>query len=340
MTDTKWKDILLKSSLPFEHVVASQLADADWIVWGQYTYPRTNESGQTVDFSADLRATKEYSSRTHWLATLDILVECKYASPGVRWVFLPYPTTSTLFSGLVNVFEQVANKRVASRIALEDFERTLDYCIRGIALHDSGCDEAAINRGASQLRYAMPRLAESTFATHATDWHDEDIAITFACAILVTTAPLYCLKPGLSLDDVRAATSLDDILEPRDALVLWDSESPDRARYARGVYEQVPAEVAEKRIQEYAAVFKATSKIKYPPDAASAKRSLAQAGDHVLVVNAAHFRSVTNALDKSVRKTVKQIRPIASVRLDREDGCAKIGPLETATTPKRRRNGA
>lgn len=337
MSDGKWKDLLLKSSLPLEHVVASELAELDWTVWGQYPYTRNNESGHSIDFSADLRATKEYSSKTHWIATLDVLLECKYASPGVKWIFLPYPKTAELFAGVVKVFDAVSNKRITSHKHLEKFESTVDYCVRGVALHENGCDENAITRGSSQLRYAMPRLAESAFASHATDWHDEDIAVTFACAVLVTTAPLYCLKQGLSLDDVYAAKSLEDLLDLKETVVLWNPDSPDRSSYCRDIYRQIPSEDVEKRILQYASVFSPTATVKYPPCEFDAKRAIKGAGDHVLVTTLQNLKAVLKSLDASVAATTKHLQKIAEVSFDREGHKARITALKPIPCRKRTR---
>lgn len=327
MSEGKWKDLLLKSSLPLEHVVASKLAELDWLVRGQYSYERKNESGLSVDFSADLQAIKEYTTGSHWIASLDVLIECKYASPGIRWIFLPYAETAELFSGVVKVFDAAANKRLINHKFLDDFEFNKEYCIRGVALNDNGCDENSISRGAAQLRYAMPRIAESTFASHSTDLHDEDIDVMFSCALLVTTAPLYCLRQNLSLETVYEAKSLDELIEKRDLLVLWDTDSPDRTKYARDIYKQIPSDSLEQRIQDYISVFKPTKAIPYPPSSGDAQRSINEAGDHVLVVNVNHLPVVLKTLDAAVRKSIRHIRKIAEVRFDAKKQKVEISPL-------------
>lgn len=326
MSDTKWKEWLLKSSLPLEHLVAEKLAKLGWNVWGQYSYSRLNESGVSTDFSADLHANKDYSSSTHWIANLRVLIECKYASPGVKWVFLPYPETAQLFSGMVKVFDQAANKRVTNRKPLEDIEEGLDYCIRGISLYDSGFDENAIHRGASQLRYAMPRLAEEEFFSHANDRHDEDIAIPFVCAILVTTAPIYRLKKGLAFEQIYAAKSLEEITEQCEALILWESESPDRIKYSHGIYQQFLAEAVQARLSSYASVFKPTKRCPYPPREDNVERVLAGSGDHVLVTTYEHLPKLLHGLDKAVRQSIKSVAKIANVQFDKKSRQAIISP--------------
>ncbi|HZW26798.1 MAG TPA: hypothetical protein VFF26_15070 [Gallionella sp.] len=328
MSNTKWKDSLLKSSLPLEHLVAASLAKLDWDVWGQFTYSRKNESGIATDFSADLHAFKEYSTQTHWLGTLQVLIECKYASPGVRWVFLPYPETAQLFSGVLKVFDQVANKRVTTHRFLSEIENDLEYCIRGISIYDSGFDENAIQKGASQLRYAMPRIAERFISGHAHDWHDEDIVLPFACAILVTTAPIYCLKQGLTLENIYEAGSLDEVVVERDAVVLWEESSPDRERYVRDILNDIPFSDVCQRIATYEEVFVPTKKVRYPPSDWEAKRAVSDSGNHVLVINVDRLDAVLKALDKAVKRTLKRVEKIAEVRFDKDNRQAVISALE------------
>lgn len=331
MSDSKWKEYLLKSSLPLEHAVAELLAAYDWNVWGQYSYARKNENGLRTDFSADIHASKEYSSDTHWLATLDVLVECKYSSPGVKWIFLPYPETAQLFSGVVKVFDEGANKRVTNRKPVEAIEDGIDYCIRGIALHDSGFDENVIHRGTFQLRYAMPRIAERTYSAHAQDLHDEDIAVTFACAILVTTAPILCLKPGITLDEVFAAKSLEEVAEPRDQVILWEEPSPDYLEYARTIYSEVLDEGLAERLSQYREVFKASEQVKYPPGQDGGWWDIRNGGSHVLVTTLDGLGAMLEELDAAVAGCIPGVQKIAEVRFDAEKREAVISPLETGT---------
>lgn len=334
MSDKKWKELLLKSSLPLEHVIATKLSDLNWTVWGQYPYTRSNESGRDTEFSADLHAFKEYSTETHWIATLDVLIECKYASPGVKWIFLPYPGSAELFSGVIKTFQAVSNKQVTNTSRLEKFESNFEYCIRGIALHDNNCDESAITHGTAQLQYAMPRLAERTFSNHIQDrLLDEEITIDFACAILVTTAPLYCLKPNISLDDVLTADSLESIIEPRDTLVLWNSESPDRLNYCEGIYKQIPADSIEERIRQYASVFKPSTGVKYPPREWRARSELLTAGDHVIVTNLKNIERLLKSLNSSVSFTIKNIQKIANVDYDHKNRKTLITGVTSKSSP-------
>lgn len=47
----KWKDALLRSSLPLEHIIAQKLSKIGIYVSGEYTYLRPNEDGINTEFS-------------------------------------------------------------------------------------------------------------------------------------------------------------------------------------------------------------------------------------------------------------------------------------------------
>jgi hypothetical protein len=328
MGDTnRWKDSLLKSSLPLEHVVSEQLESDGWEVWGQYSYSRRNESGIDTEFSVDLHAGIEFSTKSHWLSGLDLLIECKYSSPGVNWIFLPYPISTTLLSGVVKIFDQCANKRVTRRAAFEHFEEDIPYCVRGISLFDSGFDENSIQRGAAQLRFAMPRVAEDTFSSHITDAHDEDIAVRFACAILVTTAPLFCLKRGLRLDDLFAAKELSSVVEPVEELIMWEWGAPDRNKYSRGLFAALDSEALNERLNQYRSVFVPTKQVKYPPDESSVRSGVLGAGDHVLVTTLARLPTVLRALKRGAKESAGSLHRIAQVARDPQSGEALISAV-------------
>jgi hypothetical protein len=328
----QWKDHLLKSSLPFEHLVAEVLEKNKWYVNGQYTYSRLNETGKHTDFSVDLHAFSEFTSKTHWLANIDLLIECKYASPGVRWIFLPYPTTSDVYTSCIKAFDQLANKRLSKHTNIEELDLDTRYCIRGISLFDNGVDENSITRGVSQLRYAMPRLATHLFGSVATDSHDEDIPIWFACPMMVTSAPIYILRDGLTLEDIYNADSLDAVVSEQNAVILWDRDSPDRENYSEGIYRELLRENSdvEKRISEYSEVYNPRLFTSYcvPPSLQSLKYAVRSAGDHVLVLNYNSLGSYLEKIRASVKKSLPKIKKFAELTYDQSSGLTLIKPAE------------
>jgi hypothetical protein len=44
-SNSKWKDALLKTSLPLEHLVAEKLGKQKFDIWGEFSFVRENEHG-------------------------------------------------------------------------------------------------------------------------------------------------------------------------------------------------------------------------------------------------------------------------------------------------------
>lgn len=338
MSDAKWKDFLLKSGLPFEHLVAEILARRKWYVDGQYSYSRRNETGIHTEFSVDLHGYSEFSSKTHWIATLNLLIECKYSSPGVKWVFSPYPASTTVFSGWLKVFDQMANKRLASYRHLAKIEAEVPYCIRGVSLSGNGCDESIITRGLSQLSYAMPRLAERTFSFNADDRCDEDIAISYAGAILVTSAPIYVLKDRLTLDDVSKAHAIEDISLLCDAVIAWNQDAPDRQQYSDEVFRELTQgnSAITNRLAEYGSVFPKNRSKPYleVPSLFNLQRAIRGAGDHILVINIDSLESYLKRVRDQVRSSLRSVRTFANVTFDLTSGKTLISRVNGSSGRK------
>lgn len=174
--DSKWKDSLLKSSLPLELLVAEKIARTGFDVNSEYSYIRTNEQGIETEFSVDLHASKSFDMpypeelATHVdllipgllpdIAEFDMLIECKYNYPGVKWVFSPHPDSFLSLNSQKCIYD-LDFSRTGYNSVLGDL--TLDgvvfnACNRGIELNTNGFDPNSISRGLSQLRYALPNL--------------------------------------------------------------------------------------------------------------------------------------------------------------------------------------
>lgn len=223
---------------------------------------------------------------------------------------------------------------MTNRQLLDSIENDMPYCIRGISLFDSGFDETAIHRGATQLRYAMPRLATQALSSQITDIHDEDINVTIACAILVTPAPIFTLKEGLSLDDVYQAKSLDSLVTEHESVILWDSNAPDRANYSMRLFGELDAEALRSRIEKYRAVFEPTKRLKYPPTTYEVPRAISEAGDHVIVVTLKGLKSLLVRLNRAGTSAAKSIERIASLDFDRTIGEVNISNVSSVSPLK------
>jgi len=230
----KWKDALLKTSLPLEHIVAERLGKKGFDIWGEFSFIRENEQGVETEFSVDLRAVDFIrKGKIHW-AGLNLLIECKYNYPGVRWVFAPHPESATVITGVISKFQDLCIRRVADTSALYKLDNDLDFCVKGIELHESDANTQSVSRGLHQLRWALPQLAAEIIRDQATTLHDEDSYIGYICPILVTTAPLYVLRTGLNINKFQKASDLKDIAENVDALIVYKERGPQLNAYLMG----------------------------------------------------------------------------------------------------------
>ncbi|MFC4312993.1 hypothetical protein ACFPN2_28175 [Steroidobacter flavus] len=94
--------------------------------------------------------------------------------------------------------------------------------------------------------------------------------MTFTCAVLVTTAPLYRLKQGLTPEQVHAASDLEDVAVACDAVILWEPSTPELIEHATAIYHRLPAQALASRIERYSAVFEPPTWYRYrlfPSDA-------------------------------------------------------------------------
>lgn len=210
MGQNQWKDFLLKSSLPLEHAVASMFSKFNFYSWGEYAYERKDESGARKEFTVDLHCFKEYSGDHEWLATLDVLIECKYSSPGIQWVFAPHPEKSQVFSRALGYHDGLTGKKVDID-HLNEFERSFCECIRGIALQNNSFDPSVVSTAANQVRYALPHIVTHGVSSLLHNRHSDDLNIRFFAGIVVTNAPLYVMKDFSCLSNVECSEQIDDI---------------------------------------------------------------------------------------------------------------------------------
>lgn len=111
--DNRWKENLLKSSLPLEQLVSEKLENKNLYISGEYPYIKPNEQDINTEFSIDLHAYE--TIRNAYTMRLHLLIECKYNYPGVKWVFSPHIQTSAELHYLVNEREAKARFEIKTR---------------------------------------------------------------------------------------------------------------------------------------------------------------------------------------------------------------------------------
>lgn len=314
----KWKDALLKSSLPLEHLAAEVLDRNDVYVSGEYTYSRFNEIGEETTFSVDLSAFKLFDgedSKPAW-GCLDLLIECKYSHPQVMWVFAPH--TSDVVVSCISVYEDLCTQRIESKELIYQFDENTPYCYRGVQIHPDGSDLENIPRGLNQLRFASTHYVQRLLRNQLTEFNDEDLLIHFYCPILLTTAHLYVLKEGLSIRDFQHADKIDQVATSVESLVSFEDTRQDLTSYNAMLFDQFENAnpTLKSRLEDLLDITKPDRDRNIFPPTWNLRHSFLGLNHHVLVVKFTSLENLLSDITDRIRKIGKKRRRIAHLRKD------------------------
>ena len=225
MSKKTWKDHLLSSGVPLEYSVIRIFEELGISDPGEFSYERKTPDGLSQVFSVDVHARKHDVRRKLYI---ECLVECKYRHDGTNWVFVPRDYAEIFgrgpgFADLFVTLDQCCVDRKLDRSVLEKFEQTYPLCARGIELLPDDANPKTIEQAVQQLRYAVVAKV-----IDAIEWQifmsDPDISdvtpMYVIVPIIVTTAQLWRLKVGASVEDIRSAEDIKDVADPHDVLVL------------------------------------------------------------------------------------------------------------------------
>lgn len=217
----KWKDALLRTSVPLEYLVARHAHEHGFAVFGEYAYLRQSDEGTELEFSVDLWAMKslKISEEDYW-GKLHLLIECKYCYPGLNWVFARHVETSALYVDPISVFDHLCTRQIGDRGPAELLYGHLPLVFKGVELHSDNATTQSIDRGIHQLRYALPEFNQRVLTGQANEIHDSDLSVELVLPCLVTTASLRVIKPGIDLEQFQQAKALEDFTDPAEAVQL------------------------------------------------------------------------------------------------------------------------
>lgn len=231
--EDKWKEFLLKSSVPLEQLVSEKLSNRGFHIKGEYPYLRPNEQEIKTEFSIDIHASDKPEKETSDIGgVLHLLIECKYNHPGVRWIFSPSlrEYKGPVSKNVLKCLDQLTSEFLENKREHLTIDPNLPFCTRGIELNTSGFDPNTIARGQNQLNYCLPNLVCEEIRSQI-DQDFEDTTMSLICQILVTTANLYTLKTNLDLETYQSAKALEDVAQQTDALVLDQETGPYLYQY-------------------------------------------------------------------------------------------------------------
>ena len=236
-----WKDLLLSTGLPLEHDVKKYLEDRGCIASHEYTYLKPDEQGYEKQFSYDIDAA--YIRGRNFL---DLMVECKYRHPTVRWVFTP-----DIFGGpdevYPNAFLHPFDHFVATSFPFEcEFPRSLaPCCSKGVELTNDGANDKAITQALSQLAFGFaPKLASAIEHQVLRLLGNSDM-IFFHVPVIVTTAKLFRLCENVTLDAIRNASTFEEVSKEENCLLVKYRPGIDLENYNLQALREAEAQLGE-----------------------------------------------------------------------------------------------
>jgi len=338
----KWKDALLRSSLPLEYLVGKNLVRSDLMVWGEYSFNRRNEESIDTEFSVDLRASEILEKKgSHW-GDLNFLIECKYSYRSVKWLFLPHPDTSDIVSNPVRPLQELTTKRLPYSAPVFRCTDQLPVCAKGIELHTSDVNPQAITRGLHQLRFAAGRLASELVEEQISALHQDSLLIGLVCPILVTTASLFVLKERTNLKRIENSSRLDQFADSTDAVVVAAQHAgPQITSYVTELITDLHARFPHigRRLEEIHTAYRMPTRSRaagWTDTIKNLDRSIQLATSNVLVVTLDAFDQTVATIRRAASESGRQLVTFANLISDQYGRGVWVEPIITKSSrPKR-----
>jgi hypothetical protein len=214
--EKNWKNLLLKSGLPFEYEVKQKFVENQCTVWDEYQYSKLDENNIEKDFSYDLDA-------NYWRGcSIDFMIECKYKTKETDWFFLPdsYAYQDEVVSDdFFNITDYFVNERFKfGRTNFREKEYLGPLCQKGVEIFENNYVESNIRKAINQISYA--------FVEKIIQGIDEQLNVeTFydtafvSIPIIVTNAKLNIINVDISTQDIKKANKVEDISEQKSFVV-------------------------------------------------------------------------------------------------------------------------
>tara|TARA_R110002072_G_scaffold287464_5_gene453177 strand:- start:13810 stop:14775 length:966 start_codon:yes stop_codon:yes gene_type:complete len=237
MSNKKWKDNLLSSSLPLEHEVLKILTKLRCATKYDYSY-QLKDNGYLKESSVDILSTK-HTIEDGVNGTIELFIECKGGDPNNKLVFLPEINHEFSDFTLGHTIRdlQAFSKVNIDNNKLYELESACDYGHKGIEINPNTGEvfDKDIIQGINQLKYGLPHLLKQNilFNLH---YSEEDITSSFIIPILVTNADLYLLDDDFGIDKVKNSEKIDDFGKEVPYIILLSETGPDFKEHHREVF--------------------------------------------------------------------------------------------------------
>ncbi|SFN25002.1 hypothetical protein [Salegentibacter flavus] len=229
--NSKWKDFLLKSSLPLEYEVKQKLKDLGFWTEYDFSYLRNNENNVLTEFSYDIDATKEIGNHS-----FELMIECKFRDDSTNWLFLPEKYNDSDrgigMNSFLNTNDFFYKYDYPDFFKVLGFKETAKLCSKGIEINSTGQNPKTITQAVSQLSFALIEKAISAFKKQIEHSELDGHFIYHHIPIIVTTANLYRLKNDISISDIRSSTDIIQVAEKEKMVLMEPPLSVARREYA------------------------------------------------------------------------------------------------------------
>lgn len=234
----KWKPKLLSSSLPLEFEVGKILVDNGFSVHSDYSYHRVSD-GKEAEFSVDVRGIRLISAPrgAQRGCTFDLLVECKYRTRQMMWLFIRELNPHYSSVGEYDILRGIDafSPWFLTEQAWWTTQSSLPTCYKGVEIDLSSghVEPAELRHGIMQLQCAIPSLIRSRLDAPATSLGVTDNTPFFFSTILLTNAPLIVASRRFAPETIESAKTIAELGEQVNCLILRTPPSQDVFRHAQ-----------------------------------------------------------------------------------------------------------
>lgn len=235
MDEKSWKDALLSTGLPLEYSIRQTISQLGLTSGTEFSYLRYNEYGQSTEFSVDV-STSQIGLGGPVFFWVNYLIECKYRKEGTRWIFIPDKDESKFglaLRGLLPTLDQMTDGIKLDRKRFDRLFGRYVFAAKGCEVFGTDRNTQSIEQAVHQLRYAVPNGIRDALEHHVDHLLGHQNPVWTIMPIIVTTAELWCLREGTSIDAIKSSSDLSDVADQEEMLILHQPPDNLLTRYTR-----------------------------------------------------------------------------------------------------------
>lgn len=230
--DKKWKDYFLSSGLPLEYEVFNYLNFKNCITYIEHSYLRNDENLIENSFSIDMTST--YLSEEADIS-FKMLIECKYRNENTKWLFIPGEYIDGEISNHSFLHpNDYFIKEQRFRNIFKNMCRFAPLCLKGVEISNGGKNTKSINQAISQLSFAMADIVISDMKYQLSGGHNNTLFLNIP--IIITTANLYRMNEGTTINDIKASNSIEEISKKENCIILQSAPNQDLSKHNLNIF--------------------------------------------------------------------------------------------------------